>query len=284
MLTLNEVKAKSAGRIATLQQPLQLMASVLIDRCYSRGVWIVITQAYRTISEQNALYAKGRDANGKVIKPREVVTNARGGYSIHNFGYAFDFALLLRDGRTVSWDTLRDDDKDSIPDWDEVVIEAKKMGLEWGGDWRSFVDMPHLQWVQGLSTAQFRSGKRPSQASVQAAMQRIRDTEAVVIPTPIEETPAVAYTYFDGTTKKNTAFMYTQGANTVMYVQARDLADTLGVQAVWDNEEKQLTFNGRKIQDVKLIEGRTYLQLRPIAQSYGKKVLFDKAARKTGVL
>ncbi|MBE3649214.1 M15 family metallopeptidase [Paenibacillus polymyxa] len=168
MLTLDQVRAKSAKRLEGIVPVVKAAAEALIDRCYARGVWIVITQGLRTYAEQDALYAQGRNGD-----KRQRVTNARGGYSIHNFGYAVDFALLLRDGRSVSWDTLRDDDRDSLPDWSEVVEEAKRLGFEWGGDWRSFTDMPHIQMVFGLSTAQFRAGKRPSQTQINTAMVKI---------------------------------------------------------------------------------------------------------------
>lgn len=166
-LTLEQVRSKSAKRLEGVAPVIKAAAEALIDRCYARGVWIVITQGLRTYAEQDALYAQGR------TKPGQIVTKVRGGYSIHNFGYAIDFALLLRDGRSVSWDTLRDDDKDSLPDWGEVVEEAKRLGFEWGGDWRKFVDMPHLQMVFGLTTDQFRAGKRPSQTQLNAAMAKI---------------------------------------------------------------------------------------------------------------
>ncbi|MCV9949240.1 M15 family metallopeptidase [Paenibacillus polymyxa] len=167
-LTLEQIQKKSLNRLVGLNPVFKIVMEKLIERCYARGVWIVITQGLRTYAEQDALYAQGRNGD-----KRPKVTKARGGYSNHNFGLAADFALLLRDGRTVSWDTLKDDDKDSLPDWSEVVEEAKRLGLEWGGDWRSFKDMPHLQMVFGITTAQFRAGKRPTQAQLNAVLAKI---------------------------------------------------------------------------------------------------------------
>ncbi|WP_428838732.1 M15 family metallopeptidase [Paenibacillus polymyxa] len=167
-LTLEQIQKKSLNRLVGLNPVFKIVMEKLIERCYACGVWIVITQGLRTYAEQDALYAQGRNGDNR---PR--VTKARGGYSNHNFGFAADFALLLRDGRTVSWDTLKDDDKDSLPDWSEVVEEAKRLGLEWGGDWRSFKDMPHLQMVFGTTTAQFRAGKRPTQAQLNTVLYRL---------------------------------------------------------------------------------------------------------------
>ncbi|MEK3718882.1 M15 family metallopeptidase [Paenibacillus sp. FSL R7-0333] len=163
MLTLDQVKLKSMPRMSGLHPVLVAGTVALIERCYARGVPILITQGLRTIKEQDALYAQGR------TKPGNIVTNARGGYSNHNFGLAIDFALLLPDGSSVSWDMKRDGDKDGIADWLEVAQEAKALGFEWGGDWTSFKDYPHLQMVFGLSTAQLRAGKEPTAAQIKAA-------------------------------------------------------------------------------------------------------------------
>ncbi len=173
-LTLEQVKAKSAARLEGLQPVIKAAAEALIERSYARGVQIIITQGLRTIAEQDALYAQGR------TKPGSIVTNARGGYSNHNFGWAIDFALLLPDGRTVSWDTLRDDDKDSLPDWSEVVEEAKKLGFEWGGDWRTFKDLPHLQMVFGLTTTQLRIGRQPTSAQIAAVERNLYNTTEAI--------------------------------------------------------------------------------------------------------
>lgn len=181
-LTLEQVKLKSESKLTGLQPVIAAGMIALITGCYNRGVQIIITQGLRTYAEQDNLYAKGRTAKqlaavglSKVTpQPKEdIVTNARGGYSNHNFGWANDFALLLPDGRTVSWDTLRDDDKDSLPDWSEVVEEAKKLGFEWGGDWRTFKDMPHMQMVFGLTTTQLREGKKPAVSSITKAFAAI---------------------------------------------------------------------------------------------------------------
>jgi hypothetical protein len=37
--------------------------------------------------------------------------------------------------------------------WTTIGSEAEKLGLEWGGDWRKFVDKPHVQ-LPGMSVAE----------------------------------------------------------------------------------------------------------------------------------
>ncbi|WP_052098312.1 M15 family metallopeptidase [Paenibacillus stellifer] len=166
MLTLEQVKAKSAAHLSGLQPVIKDAATALIEFAYAHGVPIMITQGLRTIAEQDSLYAQGR------TKPGQIVTNAKGGYSYHNFGVAIDFALLLPDG-SVSWDTKRDGDGDGVADWSEVVADAKRLGWEWGGDWTSFKDLPHFQMDFGLSTADYRAGKRPTQAQLSTVVARV---------------------------------------------------------------------------------------------------------------
>jgi len=109
----------------------------------------------RTFAEQDALYAQGRtklfDDKGKRLG---VVTKAKGGQSIHNYGLALDIVLLKdtnSDGKfeSASWETNVDFDKDGKADWMEVVNILKKHGWVWGGDWKSFKDAPHFEKTFG---------------------------------------------------------------------------------------------------------------------------------------
>ncbi len=96
-----------------------------------------ITQGLRTFQEQEDLYAFGR------TKPGKKVTNAKGGQSIHNYGFAVDICLII-DGKVASWDTAKDWDNDQISDWQECVKIFAKYNWNWGGDWKTFKDLPHF--------------------------------------------------------------------------------------------------------------------------------------------
>jgi len=97
----------------------------------------------RTFAEQDALFAQGR------TKPGSIVTKAKGGLSMHNYGLAIDIVLIV-DGKTAVWDVKGDFDKDGKSDWMEVVTIFKQYGWEWGGDWK-FYDAPHFQKTFGKS-------------------------------------------------------------------------------------------------------------------------------------
>jgi peptidoglycan L-alanyl-D-glutamate endopeptidase CwlK len=105
------------------------------------------THTLRTFAEQDAIYAQGR------TKPGRIVSNAKSGFSWHNYGLAIDIVLLHdKDGNgtfeTASWDDKIDFDGDGRRDWSEVVSIFKQYGWEWGGDWR-FRDAPHFQKTMG---------------------------------------------------------------------------------------------------------------------------------------
>lgn len=162
-LTLDYVKSKSASKLQGLHPVVKQAAESLIERSFARGVPILITQGLRTIAEQDELYAQGR------TKPGKIVTNAKGGYSFHNFGVAIDFCLLKPDGKSVSWEVGRD--------WMIVVEIAKALGFAWGGDWTSFKDYPHFEMCFGLTTAQYRAGQQPTETAMAKALAKINKEE-----------------------------------------------------------------------------------------------------------
>ncbi|MDL4841175.1 M15 family metallopeptidase [Aquibacillus rhizosphaerae] len=128
--------------------------NTLITKAANKNISIVITDGFRTIEEQNAIYARGRTTDGTIV------TNAEGGESFHNYGLAIDFALQLGNGDVI-WDLAYDGNENGEADWMEVVEIAKDLGFEWGGDWARFQDYPHLQMNFGLSIRELQRGKRP---------------------------------------------------------------------------------------------------------------------------
>lgn len=123
---------------------------------FPTNVKIRVVQGYRTIAEQDALYAQGRNGD-----KRPKVTNAKGGSSYHNYGLAIDFAILYdknSDGNfeELSWDIAKDFDKDGVYDWNEVVRVFEALGWQWGGKFRTFKDYPHVQKTFGYTPSQLR--------------------------------------------------------------------------------------------------------------------------------
>lgn len=126
------------NRIALLHPSVRCEMTLIIDeinRNLTGRSQVRISQGLRTFAEQDALY-----------KQRPKVTNAKGGQSIHNYGFAVDIVLII-DGKTASWDIKKDWDGDKVADWDECVKVFAKYGWSWGGNWTSFKDMPHFDKI-----------------------------------------------------------------------------------------------------------------------------------------
>lgn len=136
------VDERSAKNIATLHPKVQPIAVKFLNALNAKlptGTVAKIISGTRTFAEQDALYAKGRTAPG----PK--VTNARGGYSNHNYGVAFDIGFFK--GATYI---------DDGPHYDMAGPIGEQCGLSWGGRWRRLVDKPHFEYPTGLSLAQMR--------------------------------------------------------------------------------------------------------------------------------
>jgi hypothetical protein len=126
-------------RLARLSPNVAQLALGMVDACAQAGLAILITQGFRTWEEQDALFAQGRTTPGKII------SNARGGQSWHNFGLAFDIVVLDSIGK-ADWNTAH-------PGWSRAAAIGKSLGLEWGGDWPKFKDLPHFQKIGDLNLA-----------------------------------------------------------------------------------------------------------------------------------
>lgn len=161
---VNKMDKLSLQRIGTAHPEIrELCTKVLAAMTLAlTGRAIVrFTYVLRTFKEQQDLYNLGRtvvnpDGKKKSKPMGNIVTNAKAGQSIHNYGLAFDIALVI-DGKEASWDTVKDWDADGIADWMECVKIAKAHGFEWGGDWKTFPDEPHFQYDFGYSWQQLQA-------------------------------------------------------------------------------------------------------------------------------
>src|SRR6185369_6135535 len=139
--------ALSDQRLSGLHPVVASRARAMLDLCSLSGLAILVTQGVRTWEEQDALFARGRTV--PPLGASHIVTKARGGQSYHNFGLAFDIIVLDSMGKT-DWNT-------SHPGWKRAAEAGRSVGLEWGGDWKGFKDIPHFQYSGGLSLAECRA-------------------------------------------------------------------------------------------------------------------------------
>lgn len=140
------MNTSSENRLKKVHPELSSRVRAVAAALATGGINIEVVQGLRTFAEQDALFAQGR------TKPGLVVTRAKGGQSNHNYGLAVD-VVPFSDGKP-QWDAAN-----SV--WVAIGAEGGKQGLEWGGNWKKFIDKPHLQ-LGGLTIAQcstlFRKG------------------------------------------------------------------------------------------------------------------------------
>ena len=118
--------------ISLLHPELREICETFLAECKKQGLIVGISETFRTKAEQDALYSQGRTA------PGSIVTNAKYPYSAHCWGVAFDI--------------YRNDGKGAYNDTDGWFAKCgavgKKLGLFWGGDFKSFTDKPHFELTE----------------------------------------------------------------------------------------------------------------------------------------
>ena len=125
---------------AKLYPPFRAKAEQLVAALHAakQDFYATADGGLRTWAQQNALYARGRDARGNVVDRSKVVTWARAGFSPHNYGVACDFchdADLSRAGLQMDWTPRA---------YKPLAAAAGKLALEAGYNWVK-VDPPHVQ-------------------------------------------------------------------------------------------------------------------------------------------
>ncbi len=131
--SLQDADPKLRNAFITLSKEFEVVAP---------GRSLVITCTHRSPEEQWALFREGRNADGRVEDTTKVVTQLSGkpGHeSLHNLkpARALDVAVCI--GGKTTWDF-----REYLP----LGALATKHGLEWGGNWHTLKDYPHLQLPQ----------------------------------------------------------------------------------------------------------------------------------------
>src|SRR5512145_945440 len=104
--------------------------------CKEEGIDLLIYCTYRDFEAQDKLYRQGRET------PGDIVTNAKGGQSTHNYRVAYDCVPLVH----------------GKPAWGDSVLARKvgelgeSVGLEWSGRWKgNLKETAHFQYLGGLT-------------------------------------------------------------------------------------------------------------------------------------
>ena len=123
-----------------LHPELQKCVEKFLKECEKQGLNVLITETLRTQKEQEALYAQGRTSPGKIV------TNCRGYQSPHCWGVAFDFC---RNKKGWEYDNT-DGFFNKVGRIAEKLLDNTEYDLFWGGDFKTFVDRPHVEMKKYL--------------------------------------------------------------------------------------------------------------------------------------
>jgi len=128
----------------SVSEPLELVkrqSDIFIETANKIfGYNLRINEFIRDGDKQNKLYAQGRTTPGRIV------TNAKAGQSLHQWGVAFDI-VDRRLGYDLDWDRLGD-----------LWLLITNYKGEHGGDWITFTDRPHFQNTLGNSLKSFQQG------------------------------------------------------------------------------------------------------------------------------
>jgi hypothetical protein len=153
-------KASAQDNINTIIPPIPLPTEIdpnfikQVNECFLPvaniyGYSLRISSGFRTVAEQDELYNQGRINDG------DIVTEAPGGKSIHNYGFAVD--IVDRNHQyNINWTRLRK--------------IAAYCSLEPGDE----TDIPHFEYRGGLTTDDFIAGKKPEPLTLPCALMEER--------------------------------------------------------------------------------------------------------------
>lgn len=119
--------------ISLLRDDVEDNCRIWLDLCAKEGLNVLVTNTVRDEEYQEVLYAQGRTKPGNIVTNSKVPT-----FHWDKVGLAFDFCK-----------NEKGHEYDDIEFFNKAAAIAKKIGFSWGGDWKSFVDRPHIQWDDG---------------------------------------------------------------------------------------------------------------------------------------
>lgn len=133
--------------ISLLRQDVADNCRKWLSLCRAAGLNVLVTSTVRDKEYQAALYEQGRTRPGSIVTNSAVPT-----FHWDQAGLAFDFCK-----------NEKGHEYDDAKFFSDAAAIAKQMGFTWGGDWKSFVDKPHLQWdgLGKFTASDIRAGHMP---------------------------------------------------------------------------------------------------------------------------
>ena len=116
--------------ISLLRPDVEANCRLWLERCAGAGLKVLITNTVRDEEYQTWLYEQGRTRPGGIVTNSPIPT-----YHSDKAGLAFDFCKNVKGEEYSDTAFFR-----------KAAAIAKEIGFSWGGDWKTFPDMPHIQW------------------------------------------------------------------------------------------------------------------------------------------
>lgn len=132
-----EMRLRRDSKDKKLHPHLRARIDSLLAFAETEGLDVMEFEGFRTFERQQTLYNKGRSAGGKKV------TNAKAGWSFHNYGMACDIVFKTKRGNP-SWSSKHD--------WKKLGHIGETCGLKWGGRFKSF-DGPHFELITNYKRA-----------------------------------------------------------------------------------------------------------------------------------
>jgi peptidoglycan L-alanyl-D-glutamate endopeptidase CwlK len=131
-------------RLTGVHPTLQAKVLRLLNAMDALGHPMMVTDGVRTTAQQQALYAQGRTKPGKIVTYTDGVAKKSNHQAKEDgYGHAVDCCFLV----DIDGDGPDDPSWDETHPWAWYGAIAKMLGLSWGGDWQSFQDKPHVEWL-----------------------------------------------------------------------------------------------------------------------------------------
>jgi peptidoglycan L-alanyl-D-glutamate endopeptidase CwlK len=150
-------EAMRCKRLDMLKDPFAGRVMLLVELCATESIHVAPFETHRSLQRQMQLYAKGRaettPGDWVIVNRSKIVTRAKPGESAHNWDMAADFVLdvdrvpvRMREWRgKMHADAWDDETPEAVDTWEKFGQAARSCGLNWGGDFKSIRDLPHVE-------------------------------------------------------------------------------------------------------------------------------------------
>lgn len=108
------------------QAAFELLTARLVIECDAAGMRAICYRHRSTMAEDLALFEAGSSQLDPRVKPTP-----------HMLGLAKDYAIAT--GTRYNWNS---------PDYDRLGEIAERLGLRWGGRWKTLVDKNHVEYKE----------------------------------------------------------------------------------------------------------------------------------------